>query len=275
MTEQYDDVTRAFAQVDTLDVPTTLDPKVVAAGGRRRLRVRRTSVAVGGAALATGLVAVLAGVTGGGPAQGEAPFAGGPSTAGRTVTMDVHTGKAIPPHPADELVDRLAEELVRFGQKPRLLWPDPFNGGRVGIPVTNGTRAGYVGLVAELDPGKVAAANRQNGCAIAPYPYQGKAATCRKVGDHWEKVWTDSNQGRTVLIRFLTDKADVMLIQSQGYPSHREWAKDSPDLLPWHGDPLSPDYNGTTPRKIRPLAALPLTSDQQVTVARKLATLAR
>ena len=137
--------------------------------------------------------------------------------------------------------------------------------------VLDGTRAGYVAMSV-----RTKTVTSPSGCPIAWYPIDGTGMTCRQRSDdkgaYWVKTYTDSYQGRTVLVRVILGSTEVILAQSQGFPSRDVfWDASTKDALPWDGrDALEPDKT----RKIAhpQLHSMPLTTTQELGLARELAS---
>jgi hypothetical protein len=141
--------------------------------------------------------------------------------------------------------------------------------------VIRGKTAGYVAMAGTVDPKQLAAARQATGCPIALYPVDGTGMQCKQhsdaQGNYWVKTYSNSYQGRTTIVQVMTGSAAITLSQSQGFPSHKVfWDESTKNVLPWDGrDAFS--ENGPF-RKHPALDAMPLTLDQQVSLARSLVT---
>lgn len=295
--DEFDDLTSSFSTLATLEVRRDLDLATISAGGHRRVVRRRwitAGASIGGAALATAAIAVLA--TGTGTPGTQPQIAGGPTTAvsDPAPSNTVQTNRPPVPGPGGSTNVPSTPRPGGPGGGPMERWANDWQQALVALKVPintthgsgsdptsvtsqtsviRGKATGYVGMVGTVDPKQLTAARRSTGCAIELYPVDGTGMQCQRhsdaQGNYWVKTYTDSYQGRTTIVQVATGSAVLTLSQSQGFPDHQIfWDESSKNVLQWDGrDPIS--ENGPF-RKHPSLAAMPLSLDQQVTLARNL-----
>lgn len=285
-----EEITDGLAQLASIEVPRQTDLGAVHEIGARRLRRRRAGLLTTAAGVAAVPVLAVMAVSGVVPPHQPATLpAGGsghvvrppdrsqvstpaPATAGGTypwaakfasaATHILHTG------------DRWAGDgqATRFGS----VWH---------IPAIRGGGLGYASFNGTTDPRRVAAA-KADPCGLRLHPFRGVGRTCRAAADnrgrYWVMTFQDSNQGRTVIFRVISDRAVVEVTQSTGFPSYRLFGPRypqvpprSPYLLPWDGrdglnpEPLHPFRFYADPPTRQRLESLPMTAGQQLRLARQ------
>jgi hypothetical protein len=276
------DIAALFAELGTLDVPRQVDPGTIRARGLRRARRRRMLAgagAIGGAAaLVAGTVAV-SGALLADPAP-DLPAAG-PSQRPTKAPSSVPTPPSVRvPGPRGPQSDWLSTWTTRWQQQlvARGLRLSA-NASMADLKhrktethgaVRRGGSVGYVAFMATTDPAAVQEA-RRDPCRISRFPKGGVGGQCRQQDGYWVKTYRDSNQGRVVLVRVVTDRADVLLAQSVAFPSYQPSISDSVDLLPWDfRDPVYPE-DPSRDAPWPPLDRDPLPTEDLAAVATTLA----
>lgn len=270
-----------FARAGTLEVPRHLDVTAVRAAGHRRLVRRRLlggAGVVGTAAAATAFVIAVSGALAGGTGNGAPPVAGGgtPVTPDRPAASRKVDPTTTPPTPRTDPMahwdSRWMARLVAAGvpvQTTRGFGSDTSSIESHTAVLSHGS-AGYVAFLATVDPAAIAAAGKTP-CALARVPKDGAGKECHQQDGAWLTTYRSSNQGPVQLARVVTGRADVVVVQSTGFPSYKP-SQDGPGLLPWDlrdpYEPEQPSKHHTWPT----LARQPLTTDALIALAKDLAT---